>query len=157
MEEPSSASKNQVMVDGDGGEVKGGEIPRFEIKVTHEAKFNEILHKINSIEIKLCYDGVKEFIKLLKSHDPALFDSEDVQSIIECLGTEVTGLDSFIGALNRGSYSSNQMLQGWAALKQGIQNEVRTLNFVSDIFQDLKTLGASLCSKIHCPAEANLA
>ncbi|KAF3958808.1 hypothetical protein CMV_016314 [Castanea mollissima] len=85
MEEPSSASKNQVMVDGDGGEVKGGEIPRFEIKVTHEAKLNEILHKINSIEIKLCYDGVKEFIKLLKSHDPALFDSEDVQSIIECL------------------------------------------------------------------------
>ncbi|KAM4092455.1 hypothetical protein ACB094_06G040300 [Castanea mollissima] len=56
-------------------------------------------------------------------------------------GTEVAGLDSFIGALNRGSYSSNQMMQGWAALKQGIQNEVRTLNFVSDIFQDLKTLG----------------
>nr|POE70616.1 hypothetical protein CFP56_40933 [Quercus suber] len=46
-------------------------------------------------------------------------------------GTEVAGLESFIGALNRGSYSSNQMMQGWAALKQGIQNEVRTLNFVS--------------------------
>uniref|UniRef100_A0A7N2M907 Uncharacterized protein n=1 Tax=Quercus lobata TaxID=97700 RepID=A0A7N2M907_QUELO len=54
------------MVDDDGGEVKGGEIPRFEIKVTHEAKLNEILHKINSIEIKLCSDGVKDFIKLLK-------------------------------------------------------------------------------------------
>ena len=96
-----------------------------------------------------------------QSHDPALFDSEDVESIMECLypcpfswslmnkgllysdflvkhatlktsfrGIEVAGLDSFIGALNRGSYSSNQMMQGWAALKQGIQNEVRTLNFV---------------------------
>ena len=54
------------MVDDDGGEVKGGEIPRFEIEVTHEAKLNEILHKINSIEIKLCSDGVKEFIMLLK-------------------------------------------------------------------------------------------
>ncbi|KAL0000837.1 hypothetical protein SO802_014618 [Lithocarpus litseifolius] len=54
-------------VDDEGGKVKGGEISRFEIKVTHEAKLNEILHKINSIEIKLCSDGVKEFIKLLKS------------------------------------------------------------------------------------------
>ncbi|KAK7819117.1 hypothetical protein CFP56_040668 [Quercus suber] len=50
------------MVDDDGGGVKGGEIPRFEIKVTHEAKLNEILRKINSIEIY-----VKDFIKLLKS------------------------------------------------------------------------------------------
>ncbi|KAF3946361.1 hypothetical protein CMV_027365 [Castanea mollissima] len=88
MEEPSSASKNQVMVDGDGGEVKGGEIPR---------------------------------------------------------GTEVAGLDSFIGALNRGSYSSNQMMQGWAALKQGIQNEVRTLNFVIE-----KSFLVFLYGKFHC-------
>nr|POE70620.1 hypothetical protein CFP56_40937 [Quercus suber] len=83
--EPSSASENQVMVDDDGGEVKGGEIPRFKIEVTHEAKLTEILHKINSIEIKLCSNGVWEFIKLLKSQDLALFDSEDVQSIMECL------------------------------------------------------------------------
>nr|POE70621.1 hypothetical protein CFP56_40938 [Quercus suber] len=48
-------------------------------------------------------------------------------------GTEVAGLDFFIGALNRGSYSSNQMMQGWAALKQGVQNEVKTLNFVIQI------------------------
>ena len=45
-------------------------------------------------------------------------------------GIEVAGLDSFISALNHGSYSSNQMMQGWVALKQGIENEVRTLNFV---------------------------
>uniref|UniRef100_A0A7N2MA85 Uncharacterized protein n=1 Tax=Quercus lobata TaxID=97700 RepID=A0A7N2MA85_QUELO len=96
MEEPSSASENQVVVDDEGGKVKGGEIPRFEIKVNHEAKLKELLHKINSLEIKLCSDGVKEFIKLLKgnsesellhlySHDPALFHSEDVQGIVECL------------------------------------------------------------------------
>uniref|UniRef100_A0A7N2MA93 Uncharacterized protein n=1 Tax=Quercus lobata TaxID=97700 RepID=A0A7N2MA93_QUELO len=176
MEEPSSASENQVVVDDEGGKVKGGEIPRFEIKVTHEAKLKELLHKINSLEIKLCSDGVKEFIKLLKAwYCKASFR-----------GTEVAGLDSFIGALNRGSYSSNQMMQGWAALKQGIENEVRTLNFVNVanelyarmvppllvrarsrvrlwfqdspvIFQGHKTLVASLCSKIHCPVEANLA
>ena len=57
-----------VMVDDDGGEVKGREIPRFEIKVTHEVKLKEILHKINSIKIKLCFDGVKDFIKLLKGN-----------------------------------------------------------------------------------------
>nr|POF06830.1 hypothetical protein CFP56_71223 [Quercus suber] len=150
------------MVDGDGGDqVKGGEIPRFEIKVTHEAKLNEILHKINSIEIKLCSDGVKEFIKLLKHKEMysgvlhGLGNDDDDENFIYVLstlkemvlveeslvplvwytkasfrGTEVAGLDSFIGALNHGSYSSNQMMQGWAALKQGIQNEVRTLNFV---------------------------
>ena len=48
-----------VVVDDEGGKVKRGEISRFEIKVTHEATLNEILHKINSIEIK-------ELIKLLK-------------------------------------------------------------------------------------------
>uniref|UniRef100_A0A7N2R8T0 Uncharacterized protein n=1 Tax=Quercus lobata TaxID=97700 RepID=A0A7N2R8T0_QUELO len=111
----------KVVVDDEGSKVKGGEIPRFEIKVTHEAKLKELLHKINSLEIKLCSDGVKEFIKLLKAwYSKASFG-----------GTEFAGLDSFIGALNRGSYSSNQMMQSWAALKQGIQNEVRTLNFVS--------------------------
>ena len=35
-------------------------------------------------------------------------------------------LDSFISALNHSSYSSDQMMQGWASLKQEIQNEVRT-------------------------------
>lgn len=32
-----------VMVDDGGGEVKGGEIPRFEIKVIHEAKLKKII------------------------------------------------------------------------------------------------------------------
>ena len=58
-----------VMVDDGGGEVKGEEVPSFEIRVTYEAKLKELLHKINSLEIKLCSDGVKEFIKLLKGNN----------------------------------------------------------------------------------------
>lgn len=90
------------------------------------------------------------------SHDPPLFDSEDVQSIMKCVcprpfsrsvvnkgllhsdflvkhGTlrllleALKLLDSFISALNHSSYSSDQMIRGWASLKQEIQNEVRTL------------------------------
>ncbi|XP_059441149.1 uncharacterized protein LOC132173627 isoform X2 [Corylus avellana] len=57
------------MVDGDDkSEVEGEEVPTYEVKVTHEAKLRELLHKVNSIEIKLCSDGVKEFIKLLKGN-----------------------------------------------------------------------------------------
>lgn len=91
-----------------------------------------------------------------RSHNPPSFDDEDVQSILKCLfprpfsrsvinkgllhsnflvkhGTlkllleALKLLDSFIGALNHGSYLSEQMMQGWASLKQEIQNEVRTL------------------------------
>lgn len=86
---------------------------------------------------------------------PASFDNEDVQSILKCLfprpfsrsvinkgllhsdflvknGTlrllleALKLLDSFIGALNQSSYLSDQMVQGWASLRQEIQNEVRT-------------------------------
>ncbi|XP_042949109.1 uncharacterized protein LOC122281567 isoform X5 [Carya illinoinensis] len=68
MGEPSSASEDQVIVgDDDNSEVERAD-PRFEVKVTHEAKLKEILHMINTIEIKLCSAGVKEFIKLLKGN-----------------------------------------------------------------------------------------
>ena len=89
-------------------------------------------------------------------HDPPLFDSEDVQSIMKCVCPRLFSrsvvnkgllhsdflvkhgtlrlllealklLDSFISALNHSSYSSDQMMRGWASLKQEIQNEVRTL------------------------------
>ena len=91
-----------------------------------------------------------------QSHDPALFDSEDVQSIMKYLcpcpfswsvinkwflpsdflvkhGTlrllleALKLLDTFIVALNHGSYSRDQMMQGWTALKQEIQHEIQTL------------------------------
>ncbi|XP_035543314.1 uncharacterized protein LOC108983821 isoform X4 [Juglans regia] len=68
MEEPSSASKDQVIVDDDDNSEVERADPRFEVKVNHEAKLKEILHMINSIEKKLCSDGVKEFIKLLKGN-----------------------------------------------------------------------------------------
>ncbi|CAI0379864.1 unnamed protein product [Linum tenue] len=43
------------------------ELPEMALGANHEAKLRELLHKINSIEIKLCSDATKEFIKLLKS------------------------------------------------------------------------------------------
>ena len=71
--------------DDDGGEVKGREIPRFETKVTYEAKLNEILHKINSIEIKLCSDGVKDFIKLLKGNSESELLHLYLRTTFKCL------------------------------------------------------------------------
>ncbi|KAF5728208.1 hypothetical protein HS088_TW21G00353 [Tripterygium wilfordii] len=44
----------------------GDKVPNNSVpKVSLDAKLKELLHKINSIEIKLCSDGAKEFIKLL--------------------------------------------------------------------------------------------
>ncbi|CAN0924953.1 Uncharacterized protein C14G10.02 [Linum grandiflorum] len=43
------------------------ELPDLALIATLEAKLRELLHKINSIEIKLCSDATKEFIKILKS------------------------------------------------------------------------------------------
>lgn len=41
------------------------EIP-YLVQANHDAKLKELLHRINSLEIKLCSDATKEFIKLLK-------------------------------------------------------------------------------------------
>nr|POE55391.1 hypothetical protein CFP56_61659 [Quercus suber] len=63
----STVGNLPVVVDDDGdggGEVKGGEVPRFEFRVTHEAKLKELLHKISSLEIKLCSDGLLDAWKL---------------------------------------------------------------------------------------------
>ncbi|XP_009352441.2 LOW QUALITY PROTEIN: uncharacterized protein LOC103943806 [Pyrus x bretschneideri] len=56
--EGRSASENQAML--------FEEMPKPTIKVTHEAKLKELLHNLNSVEIKLCSHATKEFIKLLK-------------------------------------------------------------------------------------------
>ncbi|PKI67693.1 uncharacterized protein LOC116192162 isoform X1 [Punica granatum] len=42
------------------------EIPSFVLNASLEAKLQELLHYITSTEIKLCADGAKEFVKLLK-------------------------------------------------------------------------------------------
>ncbi|XP_028799422.1 uncharacterized protein LOC114754765 isoform X2 [Neltuma alba] len=41
----------------------------FPVKVSHEAILKELLHRITSIEIKLCSDATKEFVKILKGDD----------------------------------------------------------------------------------------
>ncbi|XP_062077760.1 uncharacterized protein LOC133782458 isoform X2 [Humulus lupulus] len=54
--------------DGFDSGVQEEGVPKVELKVNHEAKLRELLHKINSLEIKLCSDATKEFIKLLKGN-----------------------------------------------------------------------------------------
>ncbi|KAK0600723.1 hypothetical protein LWI29_017841 [Acer saccharum] len=67
MEEPISPSDDRVMLDDeDGSELEVEDTPKLVFKANHEAKLKELLHKINSLEIKLCSDATKEFIKLLK-------------------------------------------------------------------------------------------
>lgn len=51
--------------DEDGSELEE-ETPKLVFKTNYEAKLKELLHKVNSLEIKLCSDSTKEFIKLLK-------------------------------------------------------------------------------------------
>ncbi|KAG5255195.1 Nucleolar pre-ribosomal-associated protein [Salix suchowensis] len=70
MDEPISSSEDNVIMGDENDrevEVEEREVPKFEIKVNYQAKLSELLHRINSNEIKLCKDGTKEFIKLLKS------------------------------------------------------------------------------------------
>ncbi|KAL5548345.1 hypothetical protein UlMin_003576 [Ulmus minor] len=67
MDEPSSAFEGSAMVDDDyDSDVEVDVVPKFEVKVNYDAKLKELLHRINSAEIKLCSDATKEFIKLLK-------------------------------------------------------------------------------------------
>jgi len=42
------------------------EMPKFDLRPSHEAKIRELLRNISSIEVKLCADGSKEFMKLLR-------------------------------------------------------------------------------------------
>lgn len=43
--------------------------PNFVPKVSHEAKLRELLRNINSIDLQLCAEGTKEFMKLLKTDE----------------------------------------------------------------------------------------
>ncbi|KAK3188019.1 hypothetical protein Dsin_027580 [Dipteronia sinensis] len=65
MEEP--ISDDRVMLDDeDVRELEVEDTPKLVFKANHEAKLKELLHKINALEIKLCSDATKEFIRLLK-------------------------------------------------------------------------------------------
>ncbi|XP_054820166.1 uncharacterized protein LOC129319197 isoform X2 [Prosopis cineraria] len=48
---------------------EGQGVLNFSAKVSHEAKLKELLHRLTSVEIKLCSDATKEFVKVLKGDD----------------------------------------------------------------------------------------
>ncbi|XP_056167551.1 uncharacterized protein LOC130134424 isoform X1 [Syzygium oleosum] len=55
------------MMDEDQFEGSGEKIAEDVPKASYDAKLQELLHYVTSMEIKLCADATKEFIKLLKS------------------------------------------------------------------------------------------
>lgn len=55
------------MMDEDQFEVSGEKIAEDVPMASYDAKLQELLHYVTSMEIKLCADATKEFIKLLKS------------------------------------------------------------------------------------------
>ncbi|KAH1197429.1 Nucleolar pre-ribosomal-associated protein 1 [Glycine max] len=81
-------------------------VPNFQPKVSHEAKLKELLHRITSLEIKLCSDAAKEFAKLLKSE---------------------TGADLLLEYV-RGSPKCSELLEAWK-LREGKQG----MNYVFDL------------------------
>ncbi|KAK4258228.1 hypothetical protein QN277_007700 [Acacia crassicarpa] len=48
---------------------EGQGVLNLPVKVSCEAKLKELLHRITSVEIKLCSDATKEFVKILKGDD----------------------------------------------------------------------------------------
>ncbi|XP_061372643.1 uncharacterized protein LOC133315092 [Gastrolobium bilobum] len=92
----------------DGG--GDGAVLNFQVKVNHEAKLKELLHRITSIEIKLCSDAAKEFVKLLKGED----------------GGEV--LREYI----RGSPKCSELQEAWK-LRQGKQGMYYIFDLISTI------------------------
>ncbi|KAL4343375.1 hypothetical protein S245_036316 [Arachis hypogaea] len=79
-------------------------------KVTHDAKLKELLHRITSLEIKLCSDATKEFIKILKSEDGG----------------------SLLREYLRGSPKCSELLGAWK-LRQGKQGMHYVLDLISTI------------------------
>uniref|UniRef100_A0A5B6YI04 Nucleolar pre-ribosomal-associated protein 1 N-terminal domain-containing protein n=1 Tax=Davidia involucrata TaxID=16924 RepID=A0A5B6YI04_DAVIN len=73
-------------MEGDNdSEFEGEEIPKFVVKVSHEAKLKELLRNITSIELKLCSDASKEFIKLLRGDAGGKLLREYIQTSSKCL------------------------------------------------------------------------
>ncbi|XP_021667302.2 uncharacterized protein LOC110655333 isoform X2 [Hevea brasiliensis] len=69
MDDQTSASDDDlVLKEEEDNEVEAREATNLVFKATYEAKLRELLHKINSFEIKLCSDATKEFVKLLKGN-----------------------------------------------------------------------------------------
>ncbi|KAJ1441363.1 Nucleolar pre-ribosomal-associated protein 1, N-terminal [Sesbania bispinosa] len=92
---------------GGGG---GSAMLNLQLKVSHEAKLKELLHRITSVEIKLCSDATKEFVKLLKGED----------------GGEL--LREYL----RGSPKCSELLEAWK-LRQGKQGMHYIFQLISTI------------------------
>ncbi|KAA8534397.1 hypothetical protein F0562_031914 [Nyssa sinensis] len=73
------------MEDGNESDFEGEEIPKFVVKVSHEAKLKELLRNITSIELKLCSDASKEYIKLLRGHAGGELLREYIQTSSKCV------------------------------------------------------------------------
>lgn len=58
--------------------------PNFVIKVSHEAKLRELLRNITSIDLQLCSESSKEFMKLLRSDEGGEILRQYVQSSPSC-------------------------------------------------------------------------
>ncbi|XP_071738783.1 uncharacterized protein [Rutidosis leptorrhynchoides] len=58
--------------------------PNFVIKVSHEAKLRELLRNITSIDLQLCSESSKEFMKLLRSDEGGEMLRQYVQSSPNC-------------------------------------------------------------------------
>ncbi|KAG5017516.1 hypothetical protein JHK85_023652 [Glycine max] len=85
-------------------------VPNLQPKVSHEAKLKELLHRITSLEIKLCSDGAKEFAKLLRSE---------------------TGAD-LLREYVRGSPKCSELLEAWK-LREGKQGMHYVFDLISAI------------------------
>ncbi|XP_027341039.1 uncharacterized protein LOC113854301 [Abrus precatorius] len=90
--------------------VAAGAVVNFETKVNYDAKLKELLHRITSLEIKLCSDATKEFVKLLKAEN----------------GGEL--LRQYV----RGSPKCSELLEAWK-LRQGKQGMHYVFDLISNI------------------------
>ncbi|KAL3736326.1 hypothetical protein ACJRO7_025308 [Eucalyptus globulus] len=71
-------------MDQDQFEVSGEKVAEDVLNVSYEAKLQELLHYVTSMEIKLCADATKEFVKLLKSGHGGQLLHKYVQTSSKC-------------------------------------------------------------------------
>ncbi|CAK9159648.1 unnamed protein product [Ilex paraguariensis] len=72
------------MEDNEESEFEKEKFLKFELKVCHEAKLQELLRNITSTELKLCSDASKEFIKLLKGDSGGELLRQYIQTSSKC-------------------------------------------------------------------------
>ncbi|XP_052200530.1 uncharacterized protein LOC127806944 isoform X2 [Diospyros lotus] len=91
----------------EGGSEK---LPKFAAQASHEAKLTELLRNLTSVEVKLCSDASKEFIKLLRGDSGAELLREYMRTSSNC----------------------SELLQAWK-LRQGKPGLSNVLSLISAI------------------------